>query len=115
MRPSTFRPQTVLTGAGFALPDQEKLATVYGNMSKAPKGASTARLLPTCPIVSAKTASGERRKMQLVIPAAIAGSRLLVIPAAIAGSRLLVNNEINRQLNAQRLTLVCVLDYCDED
>ena len=39
----------------------------------------------------------------------------LVMPAAIAGSRLLVNNEINRQLNAQRLTLVCVLDYCDED
>ena len=26
----------------------------------------------------------------------------LVMPAAIAGSRLLVNNEINRQLNAQR-------------
>lgn len=103
MRPSTFRPQTVLTGAGFALPDQEKLATVYGNMSKAPKGASTARLLPTCPIVSAKNASGDRTKMQLVMP------------AAIAGSRLLVNNEINRQLNAQRLTLVCVLDYCDED
>ena len=103
MRPSTFRPQTVLTGAGFALPDQEKLATVYGNMSKAPKGASTARLLPTCPIVSAKAAGGERRKMQLVMP------------AAIAGSRLLVNNEINRQLNAQRLTLVCVLDYCDEE
>lgn len=103
MRPSTFRPQTVLTGAGFTLPDQEKLATVYGNMSKAPKGASTARLLPTCPIVSAKAACGERRKMQLVIP------------AAIAGSRLLVNNEINRQLNAQRLTLVCVLDYCDEE
>lgn len=103
MRPSTFRPQTVLTGAGFALPDQEKLATVYGNMSKAPKGASTARLLPTCPIVSVKNASGERTKMQLVMP------------AAIAGSRLLVNNEINRQLNAQRLTLVCVLDYCDED
>ena len=103
MRPSTFRPQTVLTGAGFALPDQEKLATVYGNMSKAPKGASTARLLPTCPIVVAKAAGGERIKMQLVMP------------AAIAGSRLLVNNEINRQLNAQRLTLVCVLDYCDED
>ena len=103
MRPSTFRPQTVLMGAGFALPDQEKLATVYGNMSKAPKGASTARLLPTCPIVAAKTASGERIKMQLVMP------------AAIAGSRLLVNNEINRQLNAQRLTLVCVLDYCDEE
>ena len=103
MRPSTFRPQTVLTGAGFALPDQEKLATVYGNMSKAPKGASTSRLLPTCPIVSVKNASGERTKMQLVMP------------AAIAGSRLLVNNEINRQLNAQRLTLVCVLDYCDED
>ena len=103
MRPSTFRPQTVLTGAGFALPDQEKLATVYGNMSKAPKGASTARLLPTCPIVSVKNAGGERSKMQLVMP------------AAIAGSRLLVNNEINRQLNAQRLTLVCVLDYCDED
>ena len=103
MRPSTFRPQTVLTGAGFALPDQEKLATVYGNMSKAPKGASTARLLPTCPTVSAKAAGGERIKMQLVMP------------AAIAGSRLLVNNEINRQLNAQRLTLVCVLDYCDED
>ena len=60
MRPSTFRPQTVLTGAGFALPDQEKLATVYGNMSKAPKGASTSRLLPTCPIVSAKAAGGER-------------------------------------------------------
>lgn len=103
MRPSTFRPQTVLTGAGFALPDQEKLATVYGNMSKAPKGASTARLLPTCPIVAAKAAGGERIKMQLVMP------------AAIAGSRLLVNNEINRQLNAQRLTLVCVLDYCDEE
>ena len=103
MRPSTFRPQTVLTGAGFALPDQEKLATVYGNMSKAPKGASTSRLLPTCPIVSVKNASGERSKMQLVMP------------AAIAGSRLLVNNEINRQLNAQRLVLVCVLDYCDED
>ena len=103
MRPSTFRPQTVLTGAGFTLPDQEKLATVYGNMSKAPKGASTALLLPTCPIVSAKAAGGERIKMQLVMP------------AAIAGSRLLVNNEINRQLNAQRLTLVCVLDYCDED
>ena len=103
MRPSTFRPQTVLTGAGFTLPDQEKLATVYGNMSKAPKGASTSRLLPTCPIVSVKNASGERSKMQLVMP------------AAIAGSRLLVNNEINRQLNAQRLTLVCVLDYCDED
>ena len=103
MRPSTFRPQTVLTGAGFALPDQEKLATVYGNMSKAPKGASTARLLPTCPIVSVKNAGGERTKMQLVMP------------AAIAGSRLLVNNEINRQLNAQRLTLVCVLDYCDEE
>ena len=103
MRPSTFRPQTVLTGAGFALPDQEKLATVYGNMSKAPKGASTARLLPTCPIVVAKAAGGERKKMQLVMP------------AAIAGSRLLVNNEINRQLNAQRLALVCVLDYCDED
>ena len=103
MRPSTFRPQTVLTGAGFALPDQEKLATVYGNMSKAPKGASTARLLPTCPIVVAKAAGGERIKMQLVMP------------AAIAGSRLLVNNEINRQLNAQRLTLVCVLDYCDEE
>ena len=103
MRPSTFRPQTVLTGAGFALPDQEKLATVYGNMSKAPKGASTSRLLPTCPIVSVKNASGERIKMQLVMP------------AAIAGSRLLVNNEINRQLNAQHLTLVCVLDYCDED
>ena len=103
MRPSTFRPQTVLTGAGFALLDQEKLATVYGNMSKAPKGASTARLLPTCPIVVAKAAGGERIKMQLVMP------------AAIAGSRLLVNNEINRQLNAQRLTLVCVLDYCDED
>ena len=63
MRPSTFRPQTVLTGAGFALPDQEKLATVYGNMSKAPKGVSTARLLPTCPIVSAKAAGGERIKM----------------------------------------------------
>ena len=91
MRPSTFRPQTVL------------LATVYGNMSKAPKGASTSRLLPTCPIVSVKNASGERTKMQLVMP------------AAIAGSRLLVNNEINRQLNAQRLTLVCVLDYCDEE
>ena len=103
MRPSTFRPQTVLTGAGFALPDQEKLATVYGNMSKAPKGQSTARLLPTCPIVAAKNASGDRVKMQLVMP------------AANAGSRLLVNNEINRQLNAQRLTLVCVLDYCDED
>ena len=103
MRPSTFRPQTVLTGAGFTLPDQEKLATVYGNMSKAPKGASTSRLLPTCPIVSVKNASGERSKMQLVMP------------AAIAGSRLLVNNEINRQLNAQRLVLVCVLDYCDED
>lgn len=103
MRPSSFRPQTVLTGAGFALPDQEKLATVYGNMSKAPKGASTARLLPTCPIVVAKAAAGERIKMQLVMP------------AAIAGSRLLVNNEINRQLNTQRLTLVCVLDYCDED
>ena len=103
MRPSSFRPQTVLTGAGFALPDQEKLATVYGNMSRAPKGASTSRLLPTCPIVVAKAAGGERIKMQLVIP------------AAIAGSRLLVNNEINRQLNAQRLTLVCVLDYCDED
>ena len=103
MRPSTFRPQTVLTGAGFALPDQEKLATVYGNMSKAPKGASTSRLLPTCPIVAAKAAGGERIKMQLVMP------------AATAGSRLLVNNEINRQLNAQRLTLVCVLDYCDEE
>ena len=103
MRPSTFRPQTVLTGAGFALPDQEKLATVYGNMSKAPLARSTARLLPTCPIVAAKAAGGERIKMQLVMP------------AAIAGSRLLVNNEINRQLNAQRLTLVCVLDYCDEE
>ena len=103
MRPSTFRPQTVLTGAGFALPDQEKLATVYGNMSKAPMGRSAARLLPTCPIVAVKNASGERIKMQLVMS------------AAIAGSRLLVNNEINRQLNAQRLTLVCVLDYCDED
>ena len=32
-----------------------------------------------------------------------------------AGSRLLVNNEINRQLNAQRLLLVCVLDYCDHE
>ena len=103
MRPSSFRPQTVLTGAGFTLPDQEKLATIYGNMSRAPKGQSTARSLPTCPIVSVKNASGERTKMQLVMP------------AAIAGSRLLVNNEINRQLNAQRLTLVCVLDYCDED
>ena len=103
MRPSTFRPQTVLTGAGFTLPDQEKLATVYGNMSKRPLGQSTARLLPTCPIVAAKADGGERIKMQLVMP------------AAIAGSRLLVNNEINRQLNAQRLTLVCVLDYCDED
>lgn len=103
MRPSTFRPQTVLTGAGFTLPDQEKLATVYGNMSKRPLGRSTARLLPTCPIVSVKNAGGERTKMQLVMP------------AAIAGSRLLVNNEINRQLNAQRLTLVCVLDYCDEE
>ena len=103
MRPSTFRPQTVLTGAGFALPDQEKLATVYGNMSKRPLGRSTARLLPTCPIVSVKNAGGERTKMQLVMP------------AAIAGSRLLVNNEINRQLNTQRLVLVCVLDYCDED
>ena len=103
MRPSSFRPQTVLTGAGFTLPDQEKLATVYGNMSKRPLGQSTARLLPTCPIVAAKAAGGERIKMQLVMP------------AAIAGSRLLVNNEINRQLNAQRLTLVCVLDYCDEE
>ena len=53
--------------------------------------------------MSAKAAGGERIKMQLVMP------------AAIAGSRLLVNNEINRQLNAQRLTLVCVLDYCDEE
>lgn len=103
MRPSTFRPQTVLTGAGFTLLDQEKLATVYGNRSKAPLGRSAARLLPTCPIVSVKNAGGERTKMQLVMP------------AAIAGSRLLVNNEINRQLNAQRLALVCVLDYCDED
>ena len=81
MRPSTFRPQTVLTGAGFALPDQEKLATVYGNMSKAPKGASTARLLPTCPIVVAKAAGGERIKMQLVMPAAIAGSNRRQPPA----------------------------------
>ena len=39
----------------------------------------------------------------------------LVMPAAIAGSRLLVTNEINRQLNAQRLVLVCVLDYCDHE
>lgn len=103
MRPSTFRPQTVLTGAGFTLPDQEKIAAVYGKMSKQPLGQSTARLLPTCPIVSVKNASGERLKMQLVMP------------AAIAGSRLLVNNEINRQLNAQRLVLVCVLDYCDHE
>ena len=53
--------------------------------------------------MSAKAAGGERIKMQLVMP------------AAIAGNRLLVNNEINRQLNAQRLALVCVLDYCDEE
>ena len=103
MRPSTFRPQTVMTGAGFTLPDQEKLATIYGNMSKAPLGQSASRMLPICPVVSAKNASGERLKMQLVIP------------AAIAGNRLLVNNEINRQLNAQRLALVCVLDYCDAE
>lgn len=101
MRPSSFRPQTVLTGAGFALPDQEKLATVYGNMSKRPLGQSTARLLPICPIVCVKNASGRRTKMQLVVK------------ASIAGCRLLVNNEINRQLNARRLALVCVIDYCD--
>ena len=103
MRPSFFRPQTVLTGAGFNLPDQEKLSTVYSKMSRAELKPSAARLLPICPIVCVKNASGERTKMQLVVK------------AAVAGCRLLVNNEINRQLNAQRLTLICVIDYCDEE
>lgn len=101
MRPSFFRPQSVMTGAGLALPEQEKLSTVYAKMSRAELKPSAARLLPICPIVCVKNASGRRTKMQLVVK------------ASIAGCRLLVNNEINRQLNARRLALVCVIDYCD--